>query len=405
MSQSPDDPAARRGRSFRAVALAGAAAMSLGLGAAGVLALDGDGSAPAASRFALFQATTPEAGAKECPERGGSRDVVDAGPEVALLSVAAQDAGTATDPSADPANLSVADVYERANPAVVTITNEVDGFGAQQVPAGAGSGFIIDGEGRVVTNEHVVSGADELSVEFFDGTVVTASVVGRDEPSDVAVLQLDLSGGEEVPGTVAFGDSDAVRPGDRVVAIGSSLGVFTNSVSDGTVGAVDRDLGPLRNLVQHDAEIYPGNSGGPLLNLAGEVVGVNVAGVGGGESPIDAAPARLGFALAANDVREVVDELIATGEVVRPYLGITGEPTDDGQFVVEVQPGTPADEAGLEQGDLITALDGQSFDGETSFLDLLLERAPGDTVTLTVERDGAEQEIEVVLAERPADLQ
>ncbi|MDP9365075.1 MAG: S1C family serine protease [Chloroflexota bacterium] len=405
MPQNPDDLAVRRGRSVRVAALAGAAFLSLGLGAAGVLALDGDGPVPTASRFAAFQVTTPEAGTKECPERNGNREVGDAGPEVALLRAAAQDAGAATQPSDVSADLSVADVAEQTNPAVVTITSESEGFGAQQVPVGAGSGFIVDAEGRVVTNEHVVDGADELSVEFFDGTTVPATVVGRDEIQDIAVVQLDLSGGQEVPGTVAFGDSDAVRPGDRVVAIGSSLGEFTNTVSDGTVGAVGRELANFQNLIQHDAEIYPGNSGGPLLNLAGEVVGVNVAGVGGGDSPIDVAPARLGFALAANDVREVVDQLVATGEVVRPYLGIVGDPTDDGQVVVEVEGGTPAAEAGLEAGDVITAIDGQALDGQTSFLDLLLERAPGDTVALTIERDGAEQEIEVVLAERPADLQ
>ena len=404
MPQSPDDLAGRRGRTLRGAALTGAAALSIGLGAAGVVVLGADESAPAttATRYGALQVTTPEAGGANCPDRDG--DTNDAVDEVALLSVALQDAPSTTD-AADGSELSVADVAERANPAVVTVTNESTDLGAQAVPVGAGSGFIIDAEGHVVTNEHVVSGADELTVQFFDGTEVPATVVGRDEIQDVAVLRLDLSGGEEVPGTVAFGDSDAVRPGERVVAIGSSLGEFTNTVSDGTVGAVDREFGPASNLIQHDAEIYPGNSGGPLLNLAGEVIGVNFAGVGGGESPIDVAPARLGFALAANDVREVVDQLIATGEVVRPYLGITGEAGDDGQVVVEIQAGTPADEAGLQEGDLITALDGQAIGGDTSFLDLLLERAPGDTVTLTVERDGAEQEIEVVLAERPADLQ
>lgn len=396
MPQTPDDHTERRGRSLRAAALAGATALSLGLGAAGVLAFDAADPAPAATGYAAFQATSPETGDEGCPER--DRAVVGA-EQVSLLSVAVQDTATGAE-----AELSVADVAERANPAVVTITNSSAELGAQEVPSGVGSGFIIDAEGHVVTNEHVVSGADELTVQFLDGTSVPATVVGGDELQDIAVLQLDLSDGEEVPGTVAFGDSDAVRPGERVVAIGSTLGEFTNTVSDGTVGAIDRELGSTSNLIQHDAEIYPGNSGGPLLNLAGEVVGVNFAGVGGG-SPIDVAPARIGFAIAANEVRDIVDQLIANGEIVRPYLGITGESTDAGQQVIEVQSGTPAEEAGLESGDLITAIDDQPLDGQTSFLDLLLERAPGDTVSLTVERDGDEREIEVVLAERPDDLQ
>ena len=388
----------RHGRSLRGGTIAGAAALSLGLGAAGVLALEGAVSAPRAPGLAAAQVTTREASNTLCPERDGGQTN---GEEVALLSTALQDASPEDGAGGVTVDLSVADVAERANPAVVTITSLTNGFGSQAVPVGAGSGFIIDAEGHVVTNNHVVEGADELTVQFLDGTAVPATVVGRDDLQDIAVLQLKLSGEERVPGIAVLGDSSAVRPGDQVVAIGSSLGELTNTVSDGTVGAIDRELYGLPNLIQHDAEIYPGNSGGPLLNLRGEVVGVNVAGIGGGRGTIEVAPARIGFAIASDAVREIVDELIANGAVARPYLGITGEQTSGGQVVVEVLDGTPAAEAGLLVGDVITAVDGEAIDGRTSLLDLLLEREPGDSVALTVDRSGSEQEIEVVLGQRP----
>ncbi len=303
----------------------------------------------------------------------------------------------------DEGDLSVADVAELANPAVVTIRSRQEGAFGQNGPRalGAGSGFIIDAEGHVVTNSHVVEDADELSVEFFDGTTVQATLVGRDELQDVAVLQLDLADCQEVPGIVTLGDSDTVRAGDRIVSIGSALGEFTNTVTDGTVNAVDRSLAGLPNLLQHDAEIWPGNSGGPILNLKGEVVGVNVAGVGNRRSQTEAA--RIGFAIEIDAVEDVVADLLDDGVVVRPFLGIAGGPVADGQEVVEVVEGGPADEAGVLPGDVITAINGQSLDGENGLLEALFEFKPGDTVTLTIDRDGTEETIEVVLAERPAE--
>ena len=395
----------RARRSLRATALVGLSVLSLGLGTAGVVALNDDDRSPAAGGSVLAQETTPDGRTKDCPERDGG--------EATLLAFAAQDATAAAGQAQQPlpsGDLSVADVAERANPAVVTITNLQNGFGADEaLPFGAGSGFIIDAEGHVVTNNHVVDDADELTVQFFDGTTVPATVVGRDELQDVAVLQLDLSGGEEVPGILAFGDSETVRAGDQVVSIGSSLGEFTNTVTDGTVGAVDRSLGGLPNLIQHDVPIWRGNSGGPLLNLRGEVIGVNVAGIGGERDRgdfQDALPAQIAFAIESNAVREVAEELIANGVVERPYLGISGEATEEGQLVLEVVAGGPADEAGIEEGDVITAINGQAIDGrDNSLLDLLLELEPGETATLTVDRDGAEQEVEVVLGLRPEETQ
>lgn len=396
MSQTPHDPDARDGRSIRAAVLTGAAALSLLLGAAGALALDTDASPSSLGRLVAAQASPPGAAGRDCPWRTGDEAATLLG-----FNATAPSLGQ-TSPAPAAGDLSVADVAERANPAVVTVTNLSDAFGGEPTAVGAGSGFIVDAEGHVVTNDHVVAGATELTVELLDGTRLPATVVGRDSVADIAVLQLDLSGGEELPATLDFGDSAALRAGERVVAIGSSLGELTNTVSDGTVGAVDRDFYDYTDLIQHDAEIYPGNSGGPLLNLRGEVVGVNVAGVGGGQAAT-IAPARIGFALDGNAVQEVVDELIANGVVSRPFLGITGGPTDAGHEVVEISPADgPAAEAGLEVGDVITAIDGEAIGGRTSLADLLYEREPGETVALTVDRDGAEQEIEVVLGERPA---
>jgi 2-alkenal reductase len=323
---------------------------------------------------------------------------------------------------------SRADIAEAANPAVVTIYTEQDvpnffqgqgqGQGQGQLPGnddrddsgqitGAGSGFIIDEDGHVVTNNHVVANSDSFIVELIDGTTVDATLVGRDPVQDVAVLQLDLEDGQTVPGTLAWGDSDTVRPGDDVIAIGTPLGEFTNSVSAGIVGGVNRTLsdmnGSLANLIQHDAPISSGNSGGPLLNMNGEVVGINTAAATG--SQLNAVTTDgLGFAVASNAAKAIVDQLISTGSISRPYLGIEGQPLVDGHGVVSVENGSPADEAGLEPGDVITAIDGTEIDADTSLQTELFTHKPGDEVTLTVQRDNDEITLQVTLGERPGDL-
>ncbi|MBA3414554.1 MAG: trypsin-like peptidase domain-containing protein, partial [Chloroflexia bacterium] len=254
------------------------------------------------------------------------------------------------------ADLSVADVAERVNPAVVTITNMQRGSGQLPEgiggiiggdepiggarPVGTGTGFIVDSAGHVVTNAHVVAGASDLLVAFEDGTEVEATVVGQDELLDIAVVELDLAGGREVPATACFGDTASLRPGDQVVAIGSALGEFTNTVSEGTVNAKGRTLRGgygLTNLIQHDAEIWHGNSGGPLLNLRGEVVGINVAGISGDR--MGTAPADIAFAIDGNSARTSVESIIEDGTVERPYLGIQGEALPLGQMVDDVVAG------------------------------------------------------------------
>lgn len=345
-------------------------------------------------------------------------DVVQPGP------VAAQDSSTTR-------SASVADVYAAANPAVVTITTFIDAAQLQQMQGQAipgmpgqeppvpsngselveyasGSGFIIDEAGHVVTNNHVVDGASAYQVRYADGTIETAHLVGADPFQDVAVLKIDLAEGAKVPGTVSWGDSSQMRPGDEVIAIGTPYGQFNNTVSDGMIGAVDGDLDggsgfSLPNLIQHNAAIYPGNSGGPLLNLQGEVIGINVAkAYGNAYSQVDEG---FNFAIESNAARVIVDEIIETGKFTRPYLGIQAQGSRQGVQVMEVEAGGPAATGGLQAGDLIVGVDGDGTDDPSAALDtILFEKKPGDTVTLEVIRDGQSITVDVTLGERPTAL-
>ncbi len=259
-------------RPVRTAVLTGAAALGLILGGAGALALD-DGDAPTRWAAYTFAQTEPGGAGQRCPERDGA--------EATLLRFAAQDTAAQTEPASD---LSVADVAERVNPAVVTITILSGDLGAQAVPVGAGSGFIVDTEGHVVTNNHVVAGASRVTVELLDGSRVPAQVLATDPANDLAVLKADIPADKLA--VARLGDSDAVTPGEPVVAIGSPFG-FEHTITAGIVSAVDRQFGgargrgPLQGLIQTDAAINPGNSGGPLFNAAGEVIGVNTMGISG----------------------------------------------------------------------------------------------------------------------------
>jgi 2-alkenal reductase len=309
------------------------------------------------------------------------------------------------------------EVVARVAPAVVTVVNTLpprsDLRGQIQQPEARGSGVIIDSQGHIVTNNHVVEDARDLSVILQNGTKLPAKLVGTDLFTDLAVIKVEK---QELP-IAPLGDSDALRPGERVVAIGSALGDFRNTVTTGVISALGRDLDTgegyqMEGLIQTDAAINHGNSGGPLLNLQGQVIGINTAIIRGGVTSPSIAEG-LGFAIPSNTVRLVVPQLIEKGYVSRPYLGIRHRPITPqlasyydlpvkwGEFVVEVVPGTPAERAGLRQGDIITALDGQTIDEEHPFINLLLHYKPGDTVQLTINRDGQEQTLTVTLGERP----
>lgn len=340
---------------------------------------------------------------------------------------------TSTNSTNGEQTFSVADVAAKANNAVVTIYtytsqtqqsgNTLPGSGNTQQPSngssngdstngeqavGAGSGWIYDSEGHVITNNHVVEGADTFVVQFADGTKANATLVGTDAFQDVAVLK--LADGTKIPEVATVGDSSQMRAGDQVVAIGSPLGEFTNTVSEGIIGGLNRSLDTgegysLQNLIQHDAPISPGNSGGPLLNMQGQVIGMNVAKVDYQQAN-GASATGLGFAIDGNTVKKIADEIISNnGNVKYPYLGIASQELQNGtQQVAQVQDGSPAATAGLQPGDVITAVDGTQLDADHLLQDELFKHNVGDKVDLTIERNGQTMTITVTLGERPASL-
>ncbi len=309
----------------------------------------------------------------------------------------------------------------KVGPAVVTVVNQLDtgvaGNSFSLTPTASGSGVIIDSRGYIVTNYHVVENQQSLQVIFSDGNKASARLVGTDPFTDLAVIKVDVP----VPAVAQWGDSDALEPGQPVVAIGSALGDFRNTVTAGVVSALGRDLEDanspaLRNLIQTDAAINHGNSGGPLIDLNGQVVGINVAVVRGTGIGGDVAEG-LGFAIPGNTAREVSDQIINNGAVRRPYIGISyqnitpqiaayyGLARDHGILVSEVRPGSPADKAGIKPGSIITRFDGQELDQDTSLLELLMQHQVGDSVQLTVllPDSASETEVTIVLASRPPD--
>lgn len=288
---------------------------------------------------------------------------------------------------------------QRVQPAVVTVLNQGSlGFGS-------GSGVIISADGFIVTNNHVVEGARELEVVFADGRQVEAELIGTFELTDLAVIRVD----EPVPAVAELGDSDALQPGARVIAIGSPLGRFQNTVTTGIVSALNRQVGSLTGLIQTDAPINEGNSGGPLLNSVGQIIGINTVVVRGGTSEAEG----LGFAVPGNTVQAVADQLITNGKVERPFLGITFQPVDpnaakdlgvmigEGVQVERVENNSPVAQAGLRVGDVIVSIDGNSVDANTSLLNLMLRFRVGQTVELDIVRDGQPDTLRVTLGAFP----
>lgn len=330
------------------------------------------------------------------------------------LGVLAQDDGTPSATSSTPARAE--DIVADVGPSVVTVINEQrfqGDEGSEIQPIGSGTGFIIDEDGYIVTNNHVVEGGDRFEVIFADGTVRQAELVGADPLADLAVVQVD----GDLPGIVPLGDSDELMPGQPVLAIGSPLGAFTNTVTQGIVSAIGRDFPGSQtytNLIQHDAAINPGNSGGPLFNFAGEVIGVNTLGLPSGENgePVQG----LFFAIPSNTVKEIAAKLIEDGEVIYPYFGIEFDnvtqdvvaqlelDVQNGVIVLGVSEDGPAEEAGIQVGDVVVAIGDTEINQDTSFSEALFQYEPGDTVDVTIVRDGEELTVEITLAERPTDL-
>jgi S1-C subfamily serine protease len=337
------------------------------------------------------------------------------------------------------------DVYRKVSPSVVFIKvaqsggtsltrPQVPGLPGipNQPPSGvqvaSGSGFVLDKQGHIVTNNHVVEGANQVQVMFLDGTMVHAKVVGQDPSSDLAVIQVDAESSLLQP--VELGDSSALVVGEQVFAIGNPFGQLWTMTS-GIVSAVGRTIQSgtssysIPQVVQTDASINPGNSGGPLLDSHGRVIGVNaqIESQNGSSSGV-------GFAIPVNIVKRVAPALIKDGQYNYAWLGVTGtsltldlneamslSPDQKGALVINVASGSPSDKAGVQAGqrqatingdqvtvggDVIIAVDGQRVTGMDSVIDYLFtSKQPGDKITLTVLRDGQQKDIVVTLGQRP----
>jgi len=309
------------------------------------------------------------------------------------------------------------EVVKKVGPAVVTVVNlkmpQWDFWGNLSQPHSLGSGVIIDPQGYVVTNNHVVEGNESLSVIMASGDKKDAELMGTDAFSDLAVLHVE---GDHFP-AAELGDSGQLQPGERVIAIGSALGNFHNTVTAGVISGLERSIAvdksfAMEGLIQTDTAINRGNSGGPLVNLQGQVIGINTIIIRGDSYSGDVAEG-LGFAIPSNTVRLVVEQLIAKGRVSRPFLGISHQEVtprlaayynlavNHGVLVLQVAPATPASRADLEVGDVIVAISGDPINPENPFLNVLVRHQVGETVTLSVNRFGRELALEVTLEERP----
>jgi len=308
--------------------------------------------------------------------------------------------------SAADSSTTVAAVYKSSYKAIVEIT--VSG-GSDASPFGGGggtqqaqgSGFVYDEQGHVITNQHVVDGADSVEVTFWNGKTYDATVVGSDPSTDVAVLDVDAPASALEP--LELGDSSQLEVGDGVIAIGSPFGL-EQTVTTGIVSALHRQITSpndfaIDDAIQTDAAINHGNSGGPLLDLEGNVVGVNsqIESESGGNDGV-------GFAVPSDTVAKIAAELIESGKVEHAYLGVATEDRADGDGagIAGVRPGTPAESAGLRNGDVVTEIDGARVADADELRRLIDAKSPGDAVELTILRGGTERTLEVELGARPA---
>lgn len=318
---------------------------------------------------------------------------------VAVPSPATPAVSTAT---GDPA--SVQAVLAEVGPATVVISTQGFGagpFGRAIETGGAGTGMVLEEDGLIVTNAHVVAGASTIEVRFDDGSVHEAELVGTDTSADVAVLQLD-----DVVGlpTVDLAATDGLEVGETVVAIGNALDLDGSpTVTQGIISALDRTIetsgARLTELVQTDAAINPGNSGGPLVDAEGRVVGMNTAVAGSAQN--------IGFAVPSDVIRSSVEEIFDGGgdptasSAGSGYLGVQLDDADgDGAEIVAVGPGTPASAAGLSAGDVIISVDGDDVDDAAAAVSTISGNDPGDDISITVRRDDRERTVEVELAAR-----
>jgi S1-C subfamily serine protease len=327
--------------------------------------------------------------------------------------------------------LSVQEIYQQAGPGVLQVTStsvdSSDPYFGPQPRVSLGSGFVIDKDGYIVTNYHVIESARQIEVNFSGDDRVQATIVGVDPSTDLALLKINAQARALTP--LPLGDSDAVRVGDAVVAIGNPFGL-ERTVTAGIVSALQREITApngyvIDKVIQTDAPINQGNSGGPLLNTRGQVIGVNSQ-----IEPGDSGTGNLGigFAVPAATLREVVSQIRERGKVEHAYLGVRTQPIDEvlsrtyrlavetGVIVAEVIPGSPADDAGLEAGDqqvifggtsyvlggdIVTAADGEEVASPDDLRRLIAEKDPGDAMTLDIRRGDSKRTVSVTLGRRP----
>jgi putative serine protease PepD len=304
------------------------------------------------------------------------------------------------------APLSVNQIYRKTNRGVVEITvttsggdNSPFGGGGGGTAQAQGSGWVYDSDGHIVTNDHVVDGAKSISVRFWNGKTYSASVVGTDQSTDLAVIKVDAPSSELHP--LQVGDSSALQVGDGVVAIGSPFGL-EGTVTSGIVSALHRAITAPNNFtindsIQTDAAINHGNSGGPLLNVQGQVIGVNAqikSDSNGNEG--------VGFSIPSNTVRSIASQLISSGKVEHAYLGVSIDATAAAARIAEIRPSTPAAGAGLKAGDVVIEVDGKAISSGDDLTRVIDAHKPGDKISVTYKRSGSEHTVSLTLATRPS---
>jgi putative serine protease PepD len=365
-SQAPERPG-RRGRRFGAGLATGIAVSALAVG--GVVLVDrADDGDSAATESAPATSSTSSADA----DAGGATPEAATPPAVTVV----------------PEGSSVHDLVIAVRPSIVAIhttITQTDIFGQQLEGEAAGSGFVWSADGYIVTNNHVIDGAAEITVTFDDGSAEPAELIAADPRTDLALLKVDRT--DLVP--LQIGDSDAIRVGDPVVAIGNALDLGAEpTVTGGMVSAKERTISTdngevLVHLLQTDAAISSGNSGGPLLDMTGRVVGINTAVAARGQN--------IGFAIAITPAQQIVEQL-RSGEAPRhALLGVSARPTldgSDGALIAAVEPGSAAELAGIQPGDVITTFDGVAVDSPDALVAAIQVRQPGDSVEIELDRDG-----------------
>jgi putative serine protease PepD len=354
----------------RIAALVGAAALAGGGAGAGAVVLAHDSGSPSA---ATTTGTATTAASTQTPT---------------VANVA-----SSTKTIGDIARTAVGSVVEIDSTAASGSQNP---FGGSSRQTAEGTGFVYDTKGDIVTNEHVVDGASSVTVKFSDGSTAKGTIVGTDIKTDLAVVHVDVSSAKLVP--LTLGDSSTVQLGDTVIAIGNPFGL-DGTVTSGIVSALDRQIDapdgtPIEGAIQTDAAINHGNSGGPLLDMEGRVIGVTsqIQSESGGNDGV-------GFAIPSNTVRSIVSQLISSGSAQHALLGII--PTDaaggGGARVRSVESGTAAKAAGVQVGDVITAVDGVDVPNAAKLRSIISSHKPGDTITLTITRSGSTKTLQATL--------